>query len=165
MGLKKKKKSEANYCIVGVIIPKKRTLMGGSQLESRLLIPWSVISHFLGLGEISRVVWAGRQYLDSAAVFFSFSTNINDMSGIWDQEVTGISLGGSSWPLTNYLIKLHSNTFCRLFGSALLAEVKRTEWTQNPSSIRDPGEVIAACCCFPVGGSWGGRGGGSINPL
>lgn len=38
MGLKKKK-SEANYCIVGVIIPKKRTLMGGSQLESRLLIP------------------------------------------------------------------------------------------------------------------------------
>lgn len=30
--------------------------------------------------------------------------------GIWGQKVTGISLLGSAWPLTNYLIKFRSNT-------------------------------------------------------
>ena len=41
----------------------------------------------------------------------------------------------SSWPLTNYLIKLHSNTSRGLCGAALLRGVKRTEWTQNSSVV------------------------------
>lgn len=72
------------------------------------------------------------------------------MAGIQDQEVTGISLQESSWPLTNYLIKLYSNTFHGLCGSALLLGVKRTERTLIQSNLG------AACCCL-VGGSWEGN--------
>ncbi|CAB1454323.1 unnamed protein product [Pleuronectes platessa] len=56
-------------------------------------------------------------------------------SGVQDQEVTGISLRGPSRPLTNYLIKLHSNTSRGLCGSAWLRGVKRTEWTQDSSVV------------------------------
>lgn len=54
------------------------------------------------------------------------------VTGIQDQEVAGISLTGSSWPLTNYLIKLRSNTF---LDSALLLSVNGTEWTQITSIV------------------------------
>lgn len=77
------------------------------------------------------------------------------MSGIQDQEVTGISLPGSSWPLTNYLIKLHSNTFHGLCGLALLLGVKRTEWTQNSSAVTwvEWPQLVAAWSV----GSWEGN--------
>ena len=90
--------------------------------------------------------------------FFPLFTLQRRVSGIQDQEVTGISLLGSSWPLTNYLIKQLSNTF---HGSALLLGVKRTEWTQNPYSDRDELQLPLVAAWW-VGRVGRGRG---INPL
>lgn len=103
------------------------------------LYSWGAIQRILGEGGqggmggggVSACVWQGR--LDfQLSVLYSLWRHV---SGIQDHEVTGISLQGSSWPVTNYLIKLNSDALRSLRSDALLPGVRRTEDSHNSSTV------------------------------